>query len=365
MRTPVAVGVIGNSSSVEGVARSFHDLPQAELRWVCCIDVESPAELKPRFPTARIAAGIEDVLEDESLDAIAVTTSPSTHYDLAMRILDADKHVLIAGPLALRSDHCDDLLRRADETGRRLVVIDRLLHDVSIIRLQRLIKDGSLGEIYYATWSRNVFPPASFDGNLVWGPGAEMISTLLHLIGDEPVELSAIGDSYVRPGGDDVLLCHLRFATGITARIDLSRLERQRRNTLTFVGALRTATIDFRESERRLAVREPNGGGRFDRRQGASEAENDLGATVSYRLPTGNAMQSVCKAFLQSVRSKTSGPSNSRFAAGVVDVLTAVDRSLEARRAATPIAVQAPPSSSSSVIQLDSRQPARNTMSSG
>ena len=57
------------------------------------------------------------MLEDDSVDAVAVVTPVSTHHDLAMRALKAGKHVFVEKPLALSSDLAIDLIRAADERG--------------------------------------------------------------------------------------------------------------------------------------------------------------------------------------------------------------------------------------------------------
>ncbi len=57
-------------------------------------------KLGRRFPTVRQTQDFDEMLDDPELDAVAVVTPVATHYDLAMRALEAGKHVFVEKPLA-------------------------------------------------------------------------------------------------------------------------------------------------------------------------------------------------------------------------------------------------------------------------
>ena len=331
MRTPISVGVIGEYHSTDVLARSFHDLPQAELRWLCGLDSTPPFQLTARYPSAHISTSVDDLLNDESLDAIAIATPPSTHYELAKRAIEADKHVFLEPPLALCSDHGEELLRTARRVNRRLIVADRLRFDPALVRLRRLMTEGYLGEIYYLTLSRAVAPQNRSTEDILWGVGARELSTLLHAVGDEPVEAVAIGDSYLHPEENDVVFCHLRFATGITGRIDLSRLEQQERYRLSVVGAQRTVVVDYRETEHRFTIHEARPRDRWNP-DWLRESDQDNGEIVSVLLPDCDPIPRACAAFLASIHSTAADSSSETQAAiSVVGVLEALELSLRER----------------------------------
>ena len=66
-----------------------------------------------RFPAVRQTQDIDEMLADESVDAVAVVTPVSTHYDLAMRALDAGKHVFVEKPLGFLVGLAVDLIHAA------------------------------------------------------------------------------------------------------------------------------------------------------------------------------------------------------------------------------------------------------------
>src|SRR5688500_835606 len=59
---------------------------------------ERLAEAAAQFPSARLAAGLDEVLD--SIDAVVIATPPGTHAALAQRALEAGKHSLVEKPLA-------------------------------------------------------------------------------------------------------------------------------------------------------------------------------------------------------------------------------------------------------------------------
>ena len=82
------------------------------------------------------------------------------------------------------------------------------------------------------------------DENALWSLGAHDVSVVLHLVGEEPDECVAHGESYVRAGVEDVVFCYLRFPSGVAAHLHLSWLDPHKERRFTVVGSRRMATFD-------------------------------------------------------------------------------------------------------------------------
>ena len=94
------VGVVGLGYWGPNLARNFAALPGCELAWCCDASEDARARIAPQFPGARFTAELDDLLADPTLDAIALATPVPTHADLAVRVLEADKHCFVEKPLA-------------------------------------------------------------------------------------------------------------------------------------------------------------------------------------------------------------------------------------------------------------------------
>ena len=255
----------------------------------------------------------EDLLTDEGLDAVVVATPPSTHADLARQAVAAAKHVFVETPLALTGEDADELVRWADRSGRLLMVGHVLLFHPAVKRLKDLIDRGELGDLYCVSAERLGPPPARPEGNVLWDLGPRDLSAILYLLGDQPIEVSAGGDAYLQPGRADIVSASLAFATGIRADLRLSWLEPVRTRRLTVVGSRRTAVIDERDRERPLSV--------YDR--------DPRGELVSPRLETVEPLRAECERFVAAIRSSKELVAGGREGAAVVNVLEALQRSLD------------------------------------
>lgn len=309
MRTPVTVGVVGLGSWGPHFARIFDELPGADLRWICDLSPAATLRVRPLVRAARATASVDDLLADEALDALVIATPPSTHYELARSAVEAGKHVLVETPLALSGEHADDLVHRAERSGRIVMGGHVLVFHPAVRALRDVIDRRELGEVYYVTGQRLGPSPGRRDENVLWDLGAHDISAVLYLLRDEPVEVSARADAYLQPGVADLVSASLTFATGIRAHVQLSWLEARRTRRLTVVGSERTAVFDGMDAERRLTFY-------------GSEI-------VSPLLPQEEPLRVECEHFLGLVRSSAEPVAGVREAAAVVNVLEALQRSLD------------------------------------
>jgi predicted dehydrogenase len=328
MRTPISIGVVGLGYWGPNLARTFDDLPQVDLRWLCDQSDEVQVAMRARHPRARITGEFDDLLEDEHLDAVAVATPVATHYELARRVLEADKHVFVEKPLALTSREADDLVELAARRDRRLMVGHVLLYHPAVRRLKDLVDSGHLGDIYYLYGNRQNLGKVRRDENALWSLGAHDVAVILHLLGDEPIEVTARGESYVQPGVADVVFCYLKFATGIGAHLHLSWLDPHKIRRLTAVGSQRMAVFDDMELERKLTVYEKSAA--LPKPESFGEyVQVRFGDIISPRVGNDEPLRVECEHFLTTIRAPGGNGFTAREGAAVVTVLEALQRSLE------------------------------------
>jgi predicted dehydrogenase len=328
MRTPVTVGIVGLGYWGPNLARTFEDMPQAELRWLCDRSGEVRMRMRPRFPNARFTGDFGDLLDDDTLDAVVIATPSPTHYDLVREALEADKHVFVEKPLALCGDDAQRLVDLAEQRQRSLMVGHVLLFHPAVRKLKELIATGHLGELYYLYANRQNLGKVRQDENALWSLGAHDLSVLLYLLEDQPIEVSARGESYVQEGVADVVFCYLKFATGISAHLHLSWLDPHKMRRLTAVGSERMAVVDDMETERKLTIYEKSASSRKTDTFG-EYVQVSFGDIVCPRLANDEPLRLECEHFVLTIRSSGQAATGAREAATVVDVLDALQRSLD------------------------------------
>src|ERR1044072_7992133 len=120
------IGQIGLGQWGKNLARNFDQL--ADLAWLCDVDGERRGDLVDADPDARVTAHVDDLLSDDSLEALVVATPVPTHYELARRALEAGKHVFVEKPPAMHAAEMEELCELAEERGRVLMPGHLLLY---------------------------------------------------------------------------------------------------------------------------------------------------------------------------------------------------------------------------------------------
>jgi predicted dehydrogenase len=251
---PVRVGQVGLGAWGANLVRNVEEL--AELRWLCDADEGRREQFARRFPGARPTGSFDDLLEDPELEAVVIATPVPTHYELARRALEAGKHVFVEKPPAMRADEMRELVALAEARGLALMPGHLLLYHPAVLKLKELVDSGSLGDVLCIYGNRQNLGKIRRDENALWSLGVHDLSVILHLVGEEPSEAWAHGNSFLTPGVEDVVFCYLRFPSGKIAHMHLSWLDPHKMRKITVVGLDKMAVFDDMELERKVTVYE-------------------------------------------------------------------------------------------------------------
>jgi predicted dehydrogenase len=323
---PIRIGVVGLGYWGPNLARNFGSIPGCELAWLCDASEHARQKLERSFPNARSTDRLEDLLEDDELDAVILATPVPTHAELAIAVARAGKHCFVEKPLATNAADAERAVAAAAAADRILMVGHLLEYHPAVARLKELIDGEELGDLYYIYGNRLNLGKLRADENALWSLGAHDVSVALHLIGEEPEECTAHGASYVREGIQDVVFCYLRFPSGIVAHLHLSWLDPHKERRITVVGARRMATFDDMLIEGKLTIYDKG----FDedtRSWGEYIARS--GDTFSPRIPNVEPLRIECEHFLECIRTGATPRSDGHSGLRVVRVLEMLQRSLE------------------------------------
>jgi predicted dehydrogenase len=330
MGPPLRVGVVGLGYWGPNLARNFAGIEGCELAYCCDVSQARRERLQRMFPSTRMVADVDELLADPALDAVALATPVSTHAELTVRTLGAGKHCLVEKPLAQSVADAELAVAAAGETGRVLMVGHLLEYHPGIAKLKQLADSGELGdEIYYIYGNRLNLGKLRSDENALWSLGAHDVSVVLHLADEEPVEVVAHGESYVREGIEDVVFCFMRFASGLAAHLHLSWLDPHKERRFTVVGSRRMATFDDMELERKLTIYDKG----FDQdARGYGEYITRSGDIFSPRIGNEEPLRIECEHFVRCAASGARPRSDGISGLRVVRVLEALERSMESSR---------------------------------
>jgi predicted dehydrogenase len=306
------------------LARNFDEL--AELAWLCDLSEENRERFAARFPGARMTGDFDEVLADDSVEAVVIATPVVTHFELAKRALEAGKHVLVEKPPALTGAEVEELVSTAEEQGRVLMPGHLLLYHPGVIRLKELIESGELGDVLYIYGNRQNLGQIRKDENALWSLGVHDLSVILHLLGEEPAEAWARGESFLTEGVEDVVFCYLRFPSGKVAHMHLSWLDPHKMRRITVVGRDKMAVFDDMELDRKLTVYDK---GPVERAATYGEWVTRTGDIYSPKIPNAEPLRLECEHFLQLVGGEGDPLAAAREGVAVVRALEQLQASLE------------------------------------
>jgi predicted dehydrogenase len=319
------VGVVGLGYWGPNLARNFDRLPDAELAWLCDASEDALARCGAAFPSARTTSSFDDLLADDALDAVVIATPVPTHAELAMRVLAAGKHCFVEKPLASSEQDAEAVVEAARAADRVLMVGHLLEYHPGVERLSELVQSGELGELRYIYSNRLNLGKHRQDENALWSLGAHDVSVILRLAGEEPSEATAVGESYVKPGVEDVVFAFMRFPSGITAHMHLSWLDPHKERRFTVVGSRRMATFDDMEMERKLMIYDKG----FDEDYSSyGEYIARSGDVSSPRISNEEPLLIECRHFIERVRDGAEPRSGAESALRVVRVLERLQQAL-------------------------------------
>jgi predicted dehydrogenase len=114
----------------------------------------------------------------------------------------------------------------------------------AVRRLRALLAEGALGVPYYVHASRVNLGRLRTDETALWCFGPHDLSMIDHILGKQPVVVSACGQSVLQPGIEDVVFVSLRYRDGQMAYLHLSWLHPRKERRLTLVCSQKMVEFD-------------------------------------------------------------------------------------------------------------------------
>lgn len=252
-RARIRVAVIGYGYWGPQLVRNFDRLRGSIVTHIVDLSAERREAAREAFPSVEVIADAETVLEGD-VDAVVIATPIRTHYALARQALERSKHVFVEKPLTDNVEQAAELVGLAERAQRVLMVGHTFMYNPAVEELRRRVQSGSLGRVYHVDAIRvnlGLFQP---DINVLWDLAPHDLSILNYILGAEPIEVSAQGAAFVRPGVHDVAHLMLRYPDGVLAHVQVSWLYPSKVRRITIVGDQQMAVYDDVESNEKIRI---------------------------------------------------------------------------------------------------------------
>jgi len=169
------------------------------------------------------------MLADPEIDVIYISLPNHLHTEWTIKAVEAGKHVLCEKPLALNVEEVDAIQSAARKQGRVVAEAFMYRHHPQTLKVQELVKSGSLGTLklirgafsFFLTRDGDVRLDPAMGGGSIWDVGCYPISYTRSVLGENPLEV--FGWQATGPTGiDDTFVGQMRFGHDVLAQFDCS-----------------------------------------------------------------------------------------------------------------------------------------------
>ena len=328
----IKVGVIGYGYWGPNLVRNFMEVPGSTVAAVCDLRPERLAPLKNRYPSIKTLNNYDELFTDTSIDAIAIATPVSSHFDIAMTALAAGKHVLVEKPLAANSEQALRLIEEATHRNRVLMVDHTFVYTGAVRKIRELIASNALGEIYYYDAVRVNLGLFQHDVNVIWDLAIHDLSIIDYVLPSRAVAVSATGISNIPGQPENVAYITLFFANPQIAHVHVNWLTPVKVRHTLIGGSEKMILYDDLEPSEKVKV--------YDKGVTVSQSpEAVYEMLVSYRsgdmwaprLDTTEALHTEALHFINCITDNKQPETNGQAGLRLVRMVEAAERSLRCR----------------------------------
>ena len=252
MKSQISIAIVGCGYWGSNHVRVMHELGTTIT--LCDSSSSRISLLQKQYPEANATTSYSNILSNDTINAVVISTPAETHYDLAQQALLSGKHVLVEKPMALEPTQATELINLSRQQNTTLMVGHLMRFHPAIIKLKELVDKGELGKLQYMYSTRLNMGKVRREENALWSFAPHDISITLHLKGKLPKRVSATGGAYLQPSIADISLSSMEFDDGTRSHIFVSWLHPYKEQKLVVVGDRRMAVFDDSEPMDKLGL---------------------------------------------------------------------------------------------------------------
>lgn len=326
----VKVAVIGCGYWGPNLIRNFFEAPGSTVTAACDPRPDRLTPISKRHPTVALTTDYRDVLRSRDVDAVAIATPVSTHFQLAWEALDAGKHVWVEKPLALSTSDALRLTDLAARKGRVLMVDHTFVYTPAVQRIKTGIESGELGKILYYDSVRVNLGLFQNDVNVIWDLGIHDISIIDYVLPQRPVAVTALGARHIGSGRESLAYVSLHFEEDLIAHFHVNWMAPVKMRLTTVCGTRRMVVYDDTLISEKVRI--------YDRGVSVNGQEEDqsrlrveyrMGDMYAPKVELTEALQVGARHFASCIVDGVTPLTDGQAGARTVALLEAAQRSLE------------------------------------
>jgi predicted dehydrogenase len=261
----IGVGLIGtgfmgkcHAMAFGAVKAVFGDVPQIDRVVLCDVDSSHAKQKATEFGFSRATTNWRDLLGDQAIDLISITSPNGLHREMAVAALEAGKHVWCEKPMALTLAEAEAMTAAAARAKGQVTALGyAYLRNPALQYAKQLIGEGAIGEVF--DFRGSVDEDYMADPSLPWSWRLKRRDAGLGTLGDLTCHLISLAHELMgeigslcamadvvhdkrpiagEPGklasveNDDIAHAVVRFRSGARGVLSSSRIAHGRKNGL-------------------------------------------------------------------------------------------------------------------------------------
>lgn len=197
---------------------------------------------------AKLVNDYHEILDNGDIQSISICTPNSTHHDICIEALNADKHILLEKPIGISLKQAEEIVHLAKEKKKTLLVGHVFRFNNAIRKTKELIRTKSLGRVYTVNISWTNLEPIWQDRDILFDLGVHPLDILDNIFEKSPSNIYCTGEGFRQKNAEFAIInYHLNDSFGgkdIFVNIELSWLNPVRNRRMVIVGSEKTAIVD-------------------------------------------------------------------------------------------------------------------------
>jgi predicted dehydrogenase len=325
------IGVIGYGYWGPNIVRNFHSQEECEVVLVADRNAKCADRLKKVFPSIGFTTDADQILTSKDIDVVAVVTPVWTHYELAKKALENNKHVFVEKPFTYSVAQGEELVELAERKNLKIMVDHTFLFTGAVRKIKELVDRKELGDLYYYDSLRVNLGLFQHDVNVIWDLAPHDLSIMDYVISEKPEAVVATGERHLN-GVEDVAFITVYFPKRIIAHVNVNWLSPVKVRTTLIGGEKKMLVWNDLEADEKLRV--------YDKGVSMSTNPSNLHQLlVSYRsgdmwapqVEQVEALRAETAYFLKCINENLKPFNDGEAGLRVVRILEAADRSIRGR----------------------------------
>ncbi|MFA7361197.1 MAG: Gfo/Idh/MocA family oxidoreductase [Candidatus Kapaibacterium sp.] len=187
------VGVIGTGYWGPNIIRNFLSNKNIIKVYSNDLDIKRLQNIKNRFPEIEIIKDGNELIKNNDIDIIAISTPVDSHFLLAKSALEEGKHIWVEKPFMANSKEAEEIIEISEKKNLKVFVDHTFIYTGSVMKMKEIIDSGDLGNIYYFDSVRINLGLFQSDVNVIWDLAPHDLSIMKYVLPQKIVAVAANG----------------------------------------------------------------------------------------------------------------------------------------------------------------------------